>query len=54
MVSVSRVGLSIDLLAIQEKSLDRALFLYIFIHKIRSSGVRASIAIVHIRKFYKM
>ena len=36
------------------KSLDRALFLYIFIHEIRSSGVRASITIVHIRKFYKM
>ena len=45
---------SIDLLAIQQKSLDRALFLYIFIHEIRSSGVRASITIVHIRKFYKM
>ena len=44
----------IDLLAIQQKSLDRALFLYIFIHEIRSSGVRASITIVHIRKFYKM
>ena len=44
----------IDLLAIQQKSLDRALFLYIFIHEIRSSGVRASIAIVDIRKFYKM
>ena len=36
------------------KSLDRALFLYIFIRKVRSSGVRASIAIVDIRKFYKM
>ena len=44
----------IDLLAIRQKSLDRALFLYIFIHEIRSSGVRASITIVHIRKFYKM
>ena len=44
----------IDLLAIQQKSLDRALFLYIFIHEIRLSGVRASITIVHIRKFYKM
>ena len=44
----------IDLLAILQKSLDRALFLYIFIHEIRSSGVRASITIVHIRKFYKM
>ena len=46
--------LAIDLLAIQEKSLDRALFLYIFIREVRSSGVRASITIVHIRKFYKM
>ena len=46
--------LAIDLLAILQKSLDRALFLYIFIHEIRSSGVRASITIVHIRKFYKM
>ena len=36
------------------KSLGQALFLYIFIHEIRSSGVRASITIVHIRKFYKM
>ena len=52
-VSVQK-GYSIDLLAIQQKSLDRALFLYIFIHEIRSSGVRASITIVHIRKFYKM
>ena len=44
----------IDLLAIQQKSLDRALFLYIFIREVRSSGVKASITIVHIRKFYKM
>ena len=44
----------IDLLAFQQKSLNRALFLYIFIHEIRSSGIRASITIVHIRKFYKM
>ena len=43
-----------DLLAIQQKNLDRALFLYIFIHEIRSSGVRASITFVDIRKFYKM
>ena len=46
--------LQIDLLAIQQKSLDRALSLYIFVHEIRSSGVRVSIAIVQIRKFYKM
>ena len=44
----------IDLLAILQESLDRAIFLYIFIHEIRLSGVRASISIVHIRKFYKM
>ena len=42
----------IDLLAILQKSLDRAIFLYIFIHEVRSSGVRASITIVHNRKFY--
>ena len=40
-------------LVIDQKSLDRALLLYIFIHEIRSSGVRASITIVRIRKFYK-
>ena len=45
---------AMDPLAIQQKSVDRALFLYILIHEIRSSGVRASITIVHIRKFYKM
>ena len=45
---------TIDLLAILQKSLDRALFLYIFIHEVRLSGVRASFSIVHIRKFYKM
>ena len=45
---------TIDLLAILQKSLDRAIFLYNFIHEIRSSGVRAWIAIVHIRKFYKL
>ena len=44
----------IDLLAILQKCLDRAIFLYIFMHEVRLSGVRASIAIVHIRKFYKM
>ena len=45
---------TIDILAIQQKSLDRALILYIFIPEIRSSGVRAVIIIVHVRKFYKM
>ena len=44
----------IDLLVIHEKSLDRTLFLYIFIRKFRSSAVIASITIVHIRKFDKM
>ena len=43
----------IDLLAILQKSLERAIFLYNFIREARLSGVRASIAIVHIRKFYK-
>ena len=43
-----------DLLAILLKSLDRALFLYKFILEARLSGVRASITIVRIRKFFKM
>ena len=46
--------LLIDLSAVQQKSLDRALFLYISIHENRSIGVRASITIAHIQKFYKM
>ena len=37
----------IDLLAILQKSLDRALFLYNFIRKVRLSGVGASISIAH-------
>ena len=44
----------IDLSATPQKSLDRALFLYIFIRGVRLSGIRASITIVHIRKFYKL
>ena len=44
----------IDLLAILQKSLDRAIFLYKFIREVRKSGVTASIAIVHIRKLYKL
>ena len=44
----------IDLLAILQKRLDLALFLYIFIRDVRSSGVRASISIVQFRKFDKM
>ena len=43
-----------DLLAILQKRLDQALFLYIFIHEIRSSGVRASISVVQIQKFDTM
>ena len=53
-VLLLRRRLLTDLLAILQKSLARALFLYIFIHEVRSSGVRASITIVHIRKFYRM
>ena len=45
--------LRIDLLAILQKSLDRAIFLYILMRKVRLNGVGASITIVHIRKFYK-
>ena len=44
----------IDLLAILQKSLDRALFLYNFTRKVLLSGVKASITIVEIRKFYKI
>ena len=44
----------VDLFAILQKSLDRALFSYIFTQDFRSSGARASIAIVHIRKFFKV
>ena len=44
----------IDLLAILQKSLDRAIFLYILMRKVRLNGVGASITIVHIRKFYKL
>ena len=46
--------MKIGLLAILQKSLDRAIFLYIVIHEVLSSGVRASILIVRIRIFYKM
>ena len=49
-----RIKALIDLLAILRKRMDRALFLYFFIHEVRLSGVRASISIVHIRKFYKL
>ena len=45
---------SIDLLAILQKRLDRALFLYNFIRDVQSSGVRASISIVQIRKLDKI
>ena len=46
--------ISIDLLAILQKSLDRAIFLYISTRKVRLSGVTASITVVRIRKFYEM
>ena len=45
--------LNLDLFAILQKSLDRALFLYIFILEARMSGIRASISIVHIRNSTK-
>ena len=48
------LGSRIDRLAILQKRLDRALFLYIFIHEVRFSGVRASFSFVQIRKFDKM
>ena len=44
----------IDSLSFLQKSLDRALFLYNLIHEVRSSGVRGSITIMHIRKFFKL
>ena len=44
----------IDLLAILLKSLDRALFSHNFIRGIQLRGVRALIAIVNIKDFYKM
>ena len=53
-VKLNALSSLIDLLAILRKSLDQALFLHIFIREVRSSGVRASITIVHIRIFYEM
>ena len=44
----------IEHLAILQKSLDQALFLYNFMLDVRSNGVRASITIVHILEFYEM
>ena len=44
----------IDLLAILQQRLDRALFLYVFIRDVQPSGVRSSISIVQNRKFDKM
>ena len=43
---------AIGLLAILQKSLDWAIFLYTFIREVGLSDVRASITIVHIQKFY--
>ena len=37
-----------------QKSLDRALFLCIFKREVRLDGVRASISVVHIRKWNKL
>ena len=54
LTSVTYNFLVMDLLAILQKSLDRALTLYIFIHEVLLSGVRPSISIVHIRKFHKI
>ena len=45
---------TVDLLAILQKSLDRALFLHNFILEARSNGVKDSITITHIRKFFKL
>ena len=50
---INRYNQLIDRLAILQKGLDRALFLYNFLLDVRSSGVRASFIIVHIRKFYE-
>ena len=44
----------IDLLAILQTNLDRALFSNFFIQDVRSSGDRASITLVQVRKFYKV
>ena len=46
--------LAVDLLAIQQQGLDRALFSYSFIREVRLNGVRPSITIVHIPKFCRM
>ena len=45
---------SIELSAILRKSLDRLVFCFIFTPEDRSSVMRASITIVHIRKFCKI
>lgn len=44
----------IDLFVVLKKSLDRAMFLCICIQSVRLDGVRASITIVYVQKFYKM
>ena len=41
----------LDFSVIHQKSLDRAIFLYIFLIKVRLNGVRASITSMRIRKF---
>ena len=52
-IEKDRTSNIIDLLAILQESLDRALFSYNFIREVRSSGVRGSITIMNIRKFFK-
>ena len=47
-IDIRKLTSIIDLLAILQKSLDRAIFLYILMRKVRLNGVGASITIVHI------
>ena len=53
-LEIVTVAWHIDLLAILQKSLDRALLSWGFVREVRSSGARASITIVHIRKSYRI
>ena len=43
----------LDILALLQNSLGRAMFLFFFIRKVRLSGVRNSMTTVHIRKIFK-
>ena len=49
----SRRSIQPDHSVILQKCLDGAIFLYILIREIRSTGDRASIAVVQIRRFFK-